>query len=168
MDLGADESLDNRQLLRLWTAEVNLRSEDLASPRSDLADKQVAGGGCQEIMRRDEDILTLNVNGEALEEEMECEPEDETVQDAERVKTPSQIQDSPARKNVRSTRQHMRSTELAHCVCERTWNRDEAPQEHRCRTSFVMDYCFPSQGRPRRSAHSFSRTKVPTNTLSKQ
>ena len=51
-------------------------------------------------MSHDEDIL---------EEEMECELEDETVQDAERG--PSQTQDSPARKNVRSTRQDMRSTE---------------------------------------------------------
>ena len=38
-------------------------------------------------MSHDEDILTVNVNGEALEEEMECELEDETERDAERVRT---------------------------------------------------------------------------------
>ena len=40
-------------------------------------------------MSHDEDILTLNVDGEALEEEMDCELEDETGQDAERVTTPA-------------------------------------------------------------------------------
>ena len=43
--------------------------------------------GAKGIMSHDEDILTLNVDGEALEEEMGCEREDETVQDAERVST---------------------------------------------------------------------------------
>ena len=38
-------------------------------------------------MNHDEDILTLNVDGEALEEEMECELENETVQDPDRVRT---------------------------------------------------------------------------------
>ena len=46
---------------------------------------------------------------EALEEEMERDLEDETVQDAERVRT--QTQGSPARENVKNMRQHMRSTE---------------------------------------------------------
>ena len=58
-------------------------------------------------MSYDEDILTLNVDGEALEEEMECELEDDTVQDAERVRTIS----DPRQPNVKSMRQHMRSTE---------------------------------------------------------
>ena len=58
-------------------------------------------------MSHDEDILTLNVDGEALEEEMECELEDDTVQDAERLRTSS----DPRQPNVKSTRQHMRSTE---------------------------------------------------------
>ena len=38
-------------------------------------------------MSHDEDIFTLNVDGEAPEEEMECELEEETVQDPERVRT---------------------------------------------------------------------------------
>ena len=38
-------------------------------------------------MSHDEDIFTLNVDGEAPEEEMECELEDDTVQDPERVRT---------------------------------------------------------------------------------
>ena len=37
-------------------------------------------------MSHDEDVLVLNVDGEALEKEMECELEDETVQDAEIVR----------------------------------------------------------------------------------
>ena len=126
VDLGADESFENGELLRFCTAEVSLHSEELVSPCSDPADKQGAGGGCKDIMSHDEDILTLNVEGEALEEEVECELEDETVQDAR----PSQTQDSPARKNVRSTRRHMRSTEAG---ALHAWNRDEAPWEHWCR-----------------------------------
>ena len=59
-------------------------------------------------MSHDEHILTVHV--EALEEGMECELEHETVQDAQRVRTISNPGDSPAGKNVRSTRQHMRST----------------------------------------------------------
>ena len=42
-------------------------------------------------MSHDEDILTLDVDGEALGEEMECELEDETVQDAERLRTISNL-----------------------------------------------------------------------------
>ena len=38
-------------------------------------------------MSHDEDILILNVDGEALAEEVECELEDETVQDTEGVRT---------------------------------------------------------------------------------
>ena len=59
----------------------------------------------------DEDILTLNVDGEAPEEEMECEPEDETVQDAERVRTISDPGQPSKKEREKSTRQHMRSTE---------------------------------------------------------
>ena len=59
--------------------ELNLPSEDLVSPRSDLVVKQVAGRECKGIMSHDEDILTLNGDGEAVEEEVECELEDESV-----------------------------------------------------------------------------------------
>ena len=38
-------------------------------------------------MSYDEGILTLRVDGEALEEDMECQVEDETVHDAERERT---------------------------------------------------------------------------------
>ena len=38
-------------------------------------------GGCKDIMSHDEDIFTLNVDGEALEEEMECELEDDRIQE---------------------------------------------------------------------------------------
>ena len=44
----------------------------LRKSTSDPADKQVAGRGCKDIMSLDEEIPTLNVDGEALEEEMEC------------------------------------------------------------------------------------------------
>ena len=110
MDLDANESFESRKLLRFCTAEVNLRSEDLVSPCSGPADKQVAGGGRKEIMSHDEDIFTLNVDGEALEEEMECEPKDETAPDADRVRTISYL-GQPCKRNVRSRRRHMRNTE---------------------------------------------------------
>ena len=45
VDLGADESLENRELLGCCTAEVSHHIRDLVSPCSDPADKQVAGGG---------------------------------------------------------------------------------------------------------------------------
>ena len=41
------------------------------------------------MMSRDESILTLNVVGEALEEDTGCELEDETGQDADSVRTMS-------------------------------------------------------------------------------
>ena len=87
VDLGADESHENRKLLGCCTAEVSSHSEDLVSPCADPADKRVSPGGCEDIMSHDENIPTLNVDGEALEEEMECVLEDETVQDPGRART---------------------------------------------------------------------------------
>ena len=65
VDLGADKSLGK-----------SLHSEDLVSPCSGTAEKRVAGRGFRGIMSHDEHILTLNVDGESLEEEMECGHED--------------------------------------------------------------------------------------------
>ena len=87
MDLGAGESFENGKLLRSCVTEVNLASEDLVSPRSDPAGKQVAGRGCRDVMSHDEDILILNVDGEAPEEEMKCELEDEPYRIQKRVRT---------------------------------------------------------------------------------
>ena len=66
VDLGADESHENRKLLEFCTAEVSLHNEDFVSPCSDLVHGQVAGGGCKDIMSHEEDIFTLNGDGEAL------------------------------------------------------------------------------------------------------
>ena len=66
MDLG-------RKLLRFCTAGENLPSEDLVSPRSSLTDRQVEGRGCKDVMSCDEGILPMSVNGEPLEEDVECE-----------------------------------------------------------------------------------------------
>ena len=90
-----------------FARQRSLHSKDLVSPCSDPADKQVAGGGCTDITSHDEDILTLNVDGEALEEEIDVSLRTKRY----RMQGPSQTQDSPARTNVRSTRQHMRSAE---------------------------------------------------------
>ena len=79
----------NRKLLQFCTAEISLHCEELVCQCPDPADRQVAG--CKDIMSHDEDIFTLNVDGEALEEEIECELEDETVQDAERLRTVSSV-----------------------------------------------------------------------------
>ena len=105
-------------------------------------------------MLEDGDNLTLKVDGEALEEEMECELEDETVQDTERVRSisnPGQPS-KKEREEHEATHAQYRSWGRGVCMCE-TWNRDEAPQEHTGAGSdegslhtFVM-VCFPSQGR---------------------
>ena len=130
VDLGADESLETRKLVRFCTAEINLNSEDFVSPCSDPADKQVAG----EEMQRNHEPRRGHAHSErgrrGTEEEMDCEVEDETVQDAERVRT---ISNSPARKNVMSTSNTCAVQKLVRCMCERTWNRDEVPQEPWCR-----------------------------------
>ena len=99
-------------------------------------------------MSHDEDILTLNVDGEALKEDMECEPEGETVQDAVRVRTISD-QGQPSK---REREKH----EATRAQC-RGWcnayvrGRGIAMRHHRstCAESvegkfhtFVMDYCF--------------------------
>ena len=98
-------------------------------------------------MSHDEDILTLNVDGEALEEEMECELENETVQDAERVRTIS----NPGQPSKREREEH----EATHAQY-RSWctarvrgrgvvmKHDSVSDEGKLHT-FVMDYCFPSQ-----------------------
>ena len=109
-----------------------------------------------EILSRDKGILTLNVDGEALEEEMECEFEE---------CGPSHTQDTPAKGNVKNTSQHLSSAEA---------------DEGRLHT-FVMDYCLPSQGSQRGitvlaiketktkaiSTLMVPKKKVPANTLSK-
>ena len=65
-DLGADESFESRKLLRLCTTEVTLPNEDLVSPRSDPADKQLAGNRMRRYHGLRRGILILNVDGEAL------------------------------------------------------------------------------------------------------
>ena len=99
MDLGADESLENRQLLRLCTAEVNLRSEDLVSPRSESEDTE---GECVKLADDDNDIFTLNVDCGAMGEEMECDAEDQAEQDADRVRTIS----DPGQPSKREREEH--------------------------------------------------------------
>ena len=68
-------------------------------------------------MQNDEGIRTLNVDGEALEEEMECKLEDKTVQDPERGRTISNT--GPPSKKKReeheATHAHYRSWCIA-CV----------------------------------------------------
>ena len=59
------------------------------------------------------DILTLNVGGEALEEEMECEHEDDTVQDAERVRTIS----DPRQPSKKEREEHEATHAQDRCWC---------------------------------------------------
>ena len=92
------------------------------------------------------------MDGEALEEEMECELEDETVQDAQRVRTIS----NPRQPSKKEREEH----EATHAQY-RTWciacvrGRGIAMKHHRSTGArsdegklhtFVMDHCFPSQG----------------------
>ena len=131
---------------------MSLHSEDLASPCSDLADKRVAGGGCKDLVSHDEDIFTLDVDGEAPEEEMECELEEETVQDPGGVRTIS----NPGQASKKEREEH-EATHAKHrswCIsCGR--GRGIAMTHHRSTGAggdegklhtFVMDYCFSSQG----------------------
>ena len=78
-------------ILDMWIWVPTSRTSSQQRPRKSMfkiwQTKRVVGGGCKDIMSYDEDILTLNVDAEALEEEMECELEDETVQEPERVRT---------------------------------------------------------------------------------
>ena len=100
MDLGADEPFENGKLLIFGTAEVNPPSEDLVSPRSDLADTQLVGRG---IMSHDEDILTLNVDGERrLKKRWNARLRTKTVPDAERVRTIS----NPAQPSKKEREEH--------------------------------------------------------------
>ena len=145
MDLGADESFEIRKLLRFRTTEVIF-----------AADKQVAG--CKEIMSHDEDIFTLNVDGEALEEEMECEPWEETAR-SRKVRTISDLgqPSKKEREEHEATHEQFRSWCI---VCVR--GRGIATKHHRSigaesdegtLHSFVMDYCWCSS-RSHQSVHS--------------
>ena len=103
-------------------------------------------------MSHDEDILTLNVDGEALEEEIECEREDETLLDAEIVRTTSDpgLPSKKEREEHEATHAQHRSWCIA---CVR--GRDIAMKHHR-RTdvgsgegklhTLVLYCCFPSRG----------------------
>ena len=104
-------------------------------------------------MSYDEDILTLDVDGDALEGGMECELEDETVQEPERVRTisnPGQPS-KKEREEHEATHAQYRSRCIA-CVrgrgiamkCNRSTG--AGSDEGRLHT-FVMVCCFPSQGR---------------------
>ena len=108
--------------------------------------------GAKGVMSHDEDILTLNVDEKALEEEMECEREDETVQDAERVSTISNP--SQPTKKEREKHEATHAQYRGWCIaCER--ERGIAMRHHRGigagndegkLHTFVMDYGFPTQG----------------------
>ena len=141
VDLGADESLGK-----------SLHSEDLVSPCSDPAEKRVAGRGFRGIMSHDEHILTLNVDGESLEEEMECEQEDETVQDAEAVRTVSNPgqPSKKEREEHEATHAQYRSWCVACVRCRGIAMKHHSSigagsDEGKLHT-FVMFCCFPSQG----------------------
>ena len=98
---------------------MSLHSEDFASPCSDLAGKWVAGGGSKDPVSHDEDIFTLDVDGEALQEEMECELEEETVQDPGRVRTISNPGQA-SKKEREEQRQTCETPKLVHFMRERT------------------------------------------------
>ena len=84
-------------------------------------------------MSYDEGMLTQSAEREALEEEKERELEDETVQKAEIVRTTSDPGLPSNREREEHEATHAQLQKLVCCMCERTWNCDEAPQEHWCR-----------------------------------
>ena len=99
-------------------------------------------------MLKDGEIRTLKVDGEALEDEMECELEGETIQDAERVRSisiPEQSSKKEREKQETTYAQYKRS-----CVaCVKRPNRDEESQEHtgagsdEGRLHTFVTVCFP-------------------------
>ena len=68
------------KIRKAWILHGSFHNEDL-NPRPDPPEKHVAGERRNDIMSHDEDVVTVNVDGEALEQEME-----ELEDDAERVK----------------------------------------------------------------------------------
>ena len=85
VDLGAEKSHENRKLLEFsFFASIHYDStgRDKSSQRRPRKSMFRSGRhtGCKEIISHDDDILSRIVDGEALEEGMECEHEDETVQ----------------------------------------------------------------------------------------
>ena len=76
----SDEPIVNRKVFRFCEAEVNRLHDAFVCPCSEAEDTE---GECDD----DDDILTLDVDGEALGEEMECELENQAEQDADRVRT---------------------------------------------------------------------------------
>ena len=103
-------------------------------------------------MSHDEDSRKMDVDGETLEEEMECELEDETVQDADRVRTISNP-GQPSRKE-REEHDATHAQYRSWCIaCVR--GRGIAMKHHRSTAAgsdegklhtFAIDFCFPSQG----------------------
>ena len=126
VELGVDECFESRKLFECCTAE--LPSGDFVSPSSGLADEQLARRGCGEMTSRDESILTLNVVGEALEEDTGCELEDETGQDGG---SEDHVGPKTAHQEIgRGARSHKSTVQkLVRGVCERTRNCCEAPEE---------------------------------------
>ena len=87
----------------------------------------------------------MDVDGGALEEVMECELEDGTVQDADRVRSISNPR-QPSRKNVKSMSNTCAVPKLVHCMRERTWRSTGAGSDEGKLHTFARDFCFPSQG----------------------
>ena len=67
MDLGADESHENRKLLGFCTAGVVFAAKSSYVHVQIRQTNKLLVGRCKDIMSHSEDILTLDVGGEALE-----------------------------------------------------------------------------------------------------
>ena len=79
--MGSDRPIEHSRVFGFCEAEVSRSTDAVESPRSAAKDTEEEG---DTLADDDNDILTLNVDGEALGEEMECDVEDQTEQDADR------------------------------------------------------------------------------------
>ena len=109
MHLAADESFESRKLLGFFHGGGKSSERRPRNSTYRLGRRAVCGRRKQrEITSREESIFTLNVDGEALEEDTEWEFEDETEQDAERVRTIS----DPGR----TSKKEREELEATHCI----------------------------------------------------
>ena len=149
VETGSDRPIERSRVFGFCEAVVNRPRDALVSPRSAAKDTEEERDS---LAGDDHDILTLNGNGEALGEKMECDVEDRTEQDADRART---ISDS-GQPNKREREEHAGTHAQHRSWCIACVRGRVAMKHFRCTSAdderlhtFMMDCCFPSQGTQR-------------------
>ena len=126
----SDRPIEVSRVIGFCEAEISRHRDALVSPRSAAKDTEEE---CDSLADNDEDILTLNVDEDAVGDEMVCDVEGQTEQYAARVRTIS----DPGRRNKRergkNLKRRTRQTEVgASRVCEveeSRWDNSDARQQ---------------------------------------